>query len=349
MVGTIVPVPGRPWRLITEVPVADALQELRALRRVSLWLAALLGLVVAACAWWMAGRVVAPVRRLVGATRSLGSGDLQTRVVIDTSDEIGELGAAFNDMAGDLAEKSDRVEALHRREMERADQLATVGELASGLAHEIKNPLAGISGGMDLVIKHTKNSEHLAPITDEMKRQVVRIEEAVQDLLAFARPADPVYAAADLNEVVERALTLVRPAASKVGVQIEVRPSPGLPPVKVDAEMIRGCLVNLIVNAVQATSSGGRVQVEVSPADGGVRVIVEDDGVGISPEHLPQIFKPFYTTKHRGTGLGLSITRGMIERHGGVISVRSELGTGTAFEVWLPVSQERQAHTGDAE
>ncbi len=336
VVGTIAPVPGRSWLLITEVPVADALQELRALRRLSLWIAALLAVIVGGTAWWTAGRVVAPVRRLVQATRRLGGGDLETRVDVRTRDEVGELGEAFNDMARALADASARVAELHARELERAGQLASVGELASGLAHEIKNPLAGISGGMDLVVKHTEGNTRLEPITEEMRRQVDRIQEAVRDLLAFARPGDPVYMEVGLNEIVERALTLVRPAAAQAGVAIHTELAGDLPPVRVDPEMIRGGLVNLIVNGVQATEAGGRVDVSTDELDGFVRVRVADDGLGISEERLAQIFKPFYTTKHRGTGLGLSITRDMVERHGGSIRVESQEGVGTTFEVRLP-------------
>jgi signal transduction histidine kinase len=335
VIGTIVSVPDRPWRLITEVPVSDALLELRQLRQMSLWLSAFLALVVIALALGMAGTIVAPVRRLVSATRRLATGDLTARVQIREPNEIGELGTAFNDMAAELAQTSARVHELHDREIERAGQLATVGELAAGVAHEIKNPLVGISGGLDLVMRHTQDDSKLRPIVDEIDRQVSRIDVAVKDLLQFARPATPNFAPADVNEIVERALTLVRPTADTAGVRIAVETG-RLPRVLADEEMIRQSLVNLIMNSVQATEAGGRVRVITKPREDGVEIRISDTGTGIPPDQLSQIFRPFFTTKHQGTGLGLSITQSVIERHHGTLSVKSDVGKGTTFTLMLP-------------
>ncbi len=296
VIGTVVSVPDRPWRLITEVPVSDALLELRQLRQTSLWLSSFLALVVVALALAMAGTIVAPVRRLVSATRRLATGDLNARVRIREPNEIGELGTAFNDMASELTQTSARVQQLHDREIERAGQLATVGELAAGIAHEIKNPLVGISGGLDLVMRHTQDHSNLSPIVDEIGRQVSRIDVAVKDLLAFARPATPNFAPADANEIVERALILVRPTAEATGVHIEVAAGT-VPKVFVDEEMIRQSIVNLIMNSVQATELGGRVRVITQPVEDGVEIQISDTGRGIPLDQLSQIFRPFFTTK----------------------------------------------------
>ncbi|NNF29656.1 MAG: HAMP domain-containing protein [Gemmatimonadetes bacterium] len=346
VVGTTVPIPQRPWRLITEVPVADVLLELRQLRSVSLWLSTLLTLLVIGLALYVSGRIVAPVRRLVSATRALGTGELDTRVDVITTDEIGELGAAFNDMATRLSQSAERLRELHDREMERAGQLATVGELASGVAHEIKNPVAGLSGGLDLVLKRLEPDPDIDRIVDEMRRQISRIEDAVRDLLAFARPAPPRFEAVDLNHVIERATTLVRPVADKAAVTIDLHLDPNLTKVLADPEMIYGSLVNLVVNGVQATEPGGQVAVETEALEDGVRIRIRDTGRGIEPDKLDQIFKPFYTTRHQGTGLGLSICRSVIERHMGSITVESQPGAGSLFTVVLPRRPEPDArHT----
>lgn len=335
VVGTVVGVPGHPWRLITEVPVSDALLELRQLRRMSLWLSLMLAVLILGLALAMAGRIVAPVRRLVAATRRLAEGDLDARVRIHERNEIGELGTAFNDMAEELSEKSARVRQLHEREIERAGQLATVGELAAGVAHEIKNPIAGISGGLDLIIRHTHDDAKLRPIVDEIERQVSRIDLAVRDLLAFARPAPLSFAPTRVSDVVERALTLVRPFAHKAGVHMDVDENT-VPPVLADAELIRQALVNLIVNGIQATKNGGRVTVRTRLVDNGVEISIGDTGAGIPAEELDRIFKPFFTTKHQGTGLGLSITKSIIDRHRGTLMVQSVVGRGTTFTIVLP-------------
>lgn len=337
VIGTSATVPGYPWLFITEIPVADALGELRSLRALSIGIEILFALLVAGAAWIVAGGIVEPVRRLVAATRKVGSGDLDTRVEIRERDEIGELGSAFNEMTGELSRTSAKVEELHRREMERAGRLATVGELASGVAHEIKNPVVGISNGLDLVIRRVGDDEDLAPIVREMKRQLTRIEDAVRDLLAFARPATPTLERIDGNEVVERAVRLVHPAAEKAGVRVDVESDPGLPDLVADEELLRQALVNLIMNAVQASSEDGRVRVATSTRDEEVRIRVEDEGSGIPDDELEQIFKPFFTTKHHGTGLGLSITREIVERHDGELGVESRVGGGTTFTMSIPV------------
>jgi signal transduction histidine kinase len=185
-------------------------------------------------------------------------------------------------------------------------------------------------------MKHTGDNPKLRPIVDEARRQASRIHLAINDLLAFARPKSPNRAPVDLNETVERALTLVRPTAESVGVSIDVELDK-IPRVRADREMIRQSLVNLIMNGVQASSSGARVRVATRRAAQGVEIVIHDSGKGIPPEHLDQIFKPFFTTKHQGTGLGLSITRSVIEQHKGTITVESPPGKGTTFIVTLPI------------
>lgn len=342
VLGAIVSVPGHPWRLVNEVPLADALTELRDLRRISIWLASVLTLLVFAAAWFSARRIVAPVGRLLSATRRLGAGDLSARVDTVETDEIGELGSAFDEMAGELQRTSARVDELHQQQLERAAQLATVGELAAGIAHEIKNPIAGISGGMDLIAKRTPDDPSLRQIIDEMRRQISRIGVAVRDLLTFARPVDPDLAPTDVNDVVARAKVLVAAAAKATGVELVDTLAQDIPRVAADAELIGQCLVNLLMNAVEASEKGSHVRVVTTEVRGGVELSVEDSGQGIAPDHLKKIFKPFFTTKHRGTGLGLSITADIIARHGGEISVSSD-DTGSTFTMWLPARAESPA------
>lgn len=350
VVGVMVPVEGLPWRYVAEAPVSSALGPLRSLRRVSLVLAGILGLIVLAAAWLVTGGVVAPVRRLVGATRRVAGGDLSVRVAVAEGDEIGELATAFNEMTAELAEASARVDELHRREIERAHQLATVGELASGVAHEIKNPLVGISNGMDLVMRRVGDDPGLAPVATEMARQLERIEAAVRDLLEYARPSEPAREATQVNRVVERAATLIGPAADRGGVGVRTELDPAVTTVPADEELIRQALVNLLMNAVQASSAGGEVVVSTRRVDGkAVEVSVADGGRGITPQDLENVFKPFYTTRHSGTGLGLSITREIVERHGGTLDVESEVGKGSTFRITLPLEVAAPTSEGERE
>jgi signal transduction histidine kinase len=336
VLGVSVPVKGLSWRYIAEAPVSSALGPLVTLRRVSLILAVVFTLLVMAAAWLVTGGIVAPVRRLVAATRRVGGGDLSARVAVEGRDEMAELAGAFNEMTAELAEASARVEELHRREIERAQQLATVGELASGVAHEIKNPLVGISNGLDLVMRRVGNDPTLSPIADEMTHQLQRIEAAVRDLLAYARPSEPQRSPTDVNRVVERVATLVAPAAEHRGVRVLTDLGPAVPAVPADEELIRQALVNLLMNAVQASPSEAEVGVRTAAGPDGVEIEVWDRGRGITPWDMDRIFKPFYTTRHSGTGLGLSITREIVNRHGGRLEVESQVGKGSTFRIVLP-------------
>ncbi len=352
VVGTVSPIPGYPLRYLLEEPLEQAFGELQALRRASLYLSGFFALLVIGAAWWVSGEIVQPLRRLVHATGRLGQGDLSARVVPKGRDEISELAGAFNDMAQELAEVSERESALHQREIERAQQLATVGELASGLAHEIKNPVIGISNGLDLLRMKMDQNPRMELITGEMSRELTRIDNAIRSLLAFARPPAPHRSTTDANRIMESALTLVQPSAEKEGITVRLETEPKLPPLVADAEMLRQALVNLLVNAVQATTGGGVIKVSTAACDGGVRFTVQDTGPGIPPEKLEHIFRPFFTTRHEGTGLGLSISRKIVEQHGGQISVKSELGKGTAFRIEIPLGQrgwtEADLNTGGA-
>jgi signal transduction histidine kinase len=240
-------------------------------------------------------------------------------------------------MTSALADTTARVSELHQKEIERASQLATVGELASGVAHEIKNPVVGVAHGLDMVRRHMGHDPALAPIMDEMARQLTRVQGDLQGLLTFARPATPSLAPVSAADLVERAIRLVQPAAERSGVRISVLPDPTLPPFSADEEMLHQALVNLLINAVQATPSGGQITVTARATEGWVELAIADTGRGIAASELDLVFKPFYTTRHTGTGLGLSITREIAQRHGGVVTVESGVGTGTTVTVRLPI------------
>jgi len=280
--------------------------------------------------------VVKPVELLVEATRRLGSGDLDARVHLSSRDEIGEMARAFNDMAEALATASARVTELHHNEIARAQHFASVGELASGLAHEIKNPVVSITHGIDLVRRRIGANPSVDPILDEVTRELRRIGTAIRDLLSFARPASPTLAPTDLNLVIERACRLVEPTADRRGVSLHASFVPGIPRVQADANLLQQALVNVVLNAIEATPTGGEIRVSPSARDTEVVIRVSDTGSGIPRDQLEQVFKPFYTTRSQGgTGLGLSITREIVERHGGRVSIESLEGMGTTVELRL--------------
>jgi signal transduction histidine kinase len=254
------------------------------------------------------------------------------------NDEIGELGRNFNHMMQQLRESRDEIELLHRTQVSRAEHLATLGELATGLAHEIRNPLAGIAGVIEIIGRDLPSTSPARAVVKDVRLEVVQINRILTDLLETARPHPPKICRSNLNTTVEHAVMLARQQVLSKPIKIELLQAPDLPEVEHDSDQIHQVLLNLLLNAVQAMESAGIVRVEIGSRDDCASVVVSDTGRGISPQHLPNIFRPFYTTKGNGTGLGLSLASRIVEEHHGRIEVSSAVGKGSRFEVVLPFS-----------
>jgi len=253
-------------------------------------------------------------------------------------DEIGDLGRNFNRMLQQLREGRDEIERLHRTQMSRAEHLATLGELATGLAHEIRNPLAGIAGVIEIVGRDLPTSSPARAVVKDIRQEIAQINRAVT-ALEMARPNPPQIRSSDLNATVEHAVTLARQQALSKPITIELVKSPDLPQVDHDSVQIHQVLLNLLLNAVQAIENEGVIHVETAPHDGSAMIVVSDTGHGIPSENLPNIFRAFYTTKGNGTGLGLSLARRLVEEHHGRIEVSSVVGKGSRFVVFLPLDR----------
>src|SRR5208337_2205243 len=245
----------------------------------------------------------------------------------------------FNHMVGQLRESREEIERLHRTQMSRAEHLATLGELATGLAHEIRNPLAGIAGVIEIIGRDLPPSSPARSVVKEVPQEIARINHIVTDLLQTARPHQPRVRKGDLNTTVEHAVMLGRQQALAKSVQIQLHKDPALPEVEHDSDQIHQVLLNLLLNALQAIDTNGKVAVNLRAQGSNAVVEVTDNGRGIAPDHLPNIFRPFYTTKGDGTGLGLSLARRIVEDHHGRIDVTSAVGHGTTFAVILPLQR----------
>ena len=252
------------------------------------------------------------------------------------NDEIGDLGRNFNHMMQQLRESREEIERLHRTQMSRAEHLATLGELATGLAHEIRNPLAGIAGVIEIIGRDLPSTSPARAVVKDVRLEIAQINRILTDLLETARPHPPQVRRSNLNTTVEHAVMLARQQVLSKPIKIELQQAPDLPEVEHDSDQIHQVLLNLLLNAVQATEGEGTVQVEIGSRDDCASVVVSDTGRGISPQHLPNIFRPFYTTKGNGTGLGLSLARRIVEEHHGRIEVSSVVGKGSTFTVLLP-------------
>jgi len=278
-----------------------------------------------------------PLRELQEKIAQVREGDLNVSVNFAArNDDIGDLGRNFNEMVRQLRESREEIQRLYRTQMSRAEHLATLGELATGLAHEIRNPLAGIAGVMDIIGRDLPESSPAREVLGEVQQEILQIKRILSDLLETARPRPPDFRAADLNSTTEHAVSLARQQTISRPIEIKLSRAHELPPVEHDAGQIQQVLLNLLLNAIQAIDDAGNIRVRVGSDDGFATVAISDTGRGIPPEHLANIFRPFYTTKKRGTGLGLSLVSRIVEAHGGRVQVASTPGQGSQFMVWLP-------------
>jgi signal transduction histidine kinase len=252
------------------------------------------------------------------------------------NDEIGDLGRNFNHMMQQLRESREEIERLHRTQMSRAEHLATLGELAAGLAHEIRNPLAGIAGVIEIIGRDLPSTSPARAVVKDVRLEIAHINRILTDLLETARPHPPQVCLSNLNTTVEHAVMLARQQVLSKPIRIELQKAPDLAEVEHDSDQIHQVLLNLLLNAVQAMEGEGTVRVEIGSRDDYASVMVSDTGRGIPPQHIPNIFRPFYTTKGNGTGLGLSLALRIVEEHHGRIEVSSVVGKGSKFEVVLP-------------
>jgi signal transduction histidine kinase len=267
----------------------------------------------------------------------VSDGNLDVRVSFSRrNDEIGDLGRKFNYMMQQLRESREEIDRLHRTQMSRAEHLATLGEMATGLAHEIRNPLAGIAGVIEIVGRDLPSTSPARAVIKDVRLEIAQINRIVTDLLETARPHPPQIRLSNLNTTVEHAVMLARQQVLSKPIKIELHKAPDLPEVEHDSDQIHQVLLNLLLNAVQAVTGAGTVNVEIGSQDGFASVAVSDTGRGISSEHLSNIFRPFYTTKGNGTGLGLSLARRIVEEHHGRIEVNSVVAKGSKFTVLLP-------------
>jgi len=244
-----------------------------------------------------------------------------------------ELLAALRDMV-DSQKKRERhlASRLHH-----TDRLASLGQLAAGLAHEIKNPIAGIQGVLEILRDEASDGTQ-RELFERLIGETRRINETVQELLHFARPGDPRKVAVNIADLLDDTVQLLAAGFARRGISITQSVAPDLPRCLLDPAQIRQVLVNLVTNAGEAIESGGSIEIRATefPEDGGVILAVEDNGPGIPPDQLEKIFEPFHTTKVHGTGLGLAVARTMVTQHGGTIEVHSKVGSGTTFFVILP-------------
>jgi two-component system NtrC family sensor kinase len=361
--------------LTIEFELDDVDAELDRMRWGAIWLSLveilLLVAIIAAITRYFVG---VPIQRLTAATVSVGHMDLDRPVDIRGKGELAALGRAFDDMRLRLRdallelkrlnegledEVRERTEALGiaRQRLVQSDRLASLGQLAASVAHEINNPISGVLN-LSMVCRRMLESPELTPedrsrlerYLTMMSRETERVGRIVTDLLAFSRRSSPESDAVDLNPLVENIVALLSHKFELLGTRVELDLDESVAKIEADADQIQQVLINLLMNAAESMEpKGGSLKVSTRTVEDEVLIEIRDEGCGIPEPDLPRIFDPFFTTKAegQGVGLGLSVVYGIIDAHGGTLEVQSQLGEGTVCRVLLPRTQpSRRPGTG---
>jgi signal transduction histidine kinase len=282
--------------------------------------------------------VTRPIIHLKDKMREVQEGNLSIQISSQKKDEIGSLTKNFQTMIDNLKNANHKIEELHQEQMERAEHLASLGEIAAGLAHEIKNPTAGMKGALEIINQKIEETDPTKEIFSEILLQIDKIDQIIEDLLSYAKPKEMKKKDVNPNICAENSIKMARPQVKDKDIHFDFQGVENNTIACMDEDKIQEVILNLSLNSIAAINESGNISVQLkkrTPAD--LEIIVKDDGQGIKEEIRPQIFHPFYTTKSRGTGLGLSICKKIINSHLGSIQVESEEGKGTTFTIHLPV------------
>jgi signal transduction histidine kinase len=321
------------WTVIVEQPRAEAFA-------IPIRLQWQLGIAIAVALMAMLGigyvwgfRFIGPILALTRGTRALAEGRLDERVKVETKDEIGQLGLAFNNMADKLVELQEDVRKKERQ--------ALFGRISIGLVHDLSHPIQNIGNSCKLIVKMFDDLEYRENFKRTVERELAQVKRVLDDLRNIARPLPLDRFPLDLNRTITELVESVQTTADVAGLTVETEMVFGQLYVEGDLFAMNRVYRNLIINALQATPPRGRVIVRTNRDGESAVVEVADTGCGIPKERLDTIFDDFVTTKRRGLGLGLAISKKIVEQLGGTISVASEVGVGTTFTIRFPLTQAR--------
>jgi len=300
----------------------------------------------------LANKIMNPVHQLIKASQQVSKGNLTPKIGPISKDEIGVLQSTFQDMIESLKERDRHRRAEAENRLIQSEKQASVGRLAAGVAHEINNPLTGVLT-FTRILQRSKdmgdtNQSHLQKIAES----TVRVRKIVKGLLDFSRQTELDQELTDVNKFIQSVISAMDNQALVKGVSITFNPGENLPTLTLDRSQFQSVLLNIIINALDATEPGGTINIytatSLSASDTGhkgVEIAIADTGSGIPPDNLDKLFDPFFTTKEvgKGTGLGLSVSYGIVQRHGGTIRVKSEIDRGSVFTIWIPIDEQRNS------
>jgi two-component system NtrC family sensor kinase len=308
-------------------------------------------LVAIGLGYFLASKMLQPVQRLVQASNEVSHGNFSSDIGPISKSEIGVLQNTFADMLASLQERDRRIQTESELKLLQSEKQASIGRLAAGVAHEINNPLTGVLAFTHLLLKREDIAEDIRSDLKTIAQQTERVRTIVKNLLDFTRQTELHFELQDINHIVRTAVLLMQNQALVQGVTLAFKPGKDIPRINLDVSQMQSVMLNMLLNALDATQRDDSITVttgidtsDTGTGKGGVEIHVKDTGSGIPPENLAQLFDPFFTTKDvgQGTGLGLAVSYGIVQHHGGTIRVESEVGKGSTFTVWLPISGETE-------
>lgn len=283
--------------------------------------------------YWVSSTIASPIKNMIEVVRKIKSGKLNERIPLESRDEIGELAQNFNSMVEILKRNQEIEKTLNQKQ-----KMASMGVLASEVAHEINNPLGIILGYTSYLEGKISPDDPTYKFIKEMKKETQRCKKIIENFLNFARIPEPVFKKNDLNQVLDEIITFASNHPDINNIKIIREFNENIPLIKFDEDQIKQVAINLILNAAEACKGNGQLIVKTDFGSSDyIDIIFQDNGSGIPPEHLGKIFEPFYTSKPKGTGLGLAVTKQIIKQHFGHISIESAVGIGTKVTVSLPI------------
>jgi len=298
-------------------------------------------------------KMTQPVKQLIEASTQVSQGNLSPEIGPISKSEIGVLQKTFKDMVTSLQERDKRQKVESETKLLQSEKQASIGKLAGGVAHEINNPLTGVFTFTHMLLRRKDIPEEVRADLETIAHETERVRKIVKGLLDFSHQTELDREPTDVNRLVRFTTSLTESQALVKGVSLSFEPGDSLPLITLDRNQMQSVLLNIVINALDATEPGGSITVTTGigvsadkPDQKGIEIVCTDTGCGIPPENLDRLFDPFFTTKEigQGTGLGLSVSYGIVEHHGGTIWVKSKVGRGSTFTVWLPIEEESRGY-----
>ena len=307
----------------------------------------LIAIVAVGISLYLLNMIIQPVRTLVKASESVINGNYDTHIEIESEDEIGYLCYTFNQMIDAIKERDRKLKEQTQDQILQSEKLASLGRLASGIAHEINNPLTAILTYSSLLLEDLKDTDFEEDLRVIIK-ETLRCRDIVRNILDFARSTKPDIKRTNINSLINEVLLILEKHVNFHNIIITKELDPDVPDMYIDENQFKSVINNLAMNAADAMPQGGTltVKTQYNFHNDSITIIVSDTGTGIKEEHLDKIFDPFFTTKEqgKGTGLGLAVTYGIIKRYHGNIDVQSEIGKGTMFTITFPLAKNKEEY-----